>query len=454
MAKVNLTDNYVKALSTDDKRLEIFDEKISGLVIRVSKAGRKTWLFRYRSRSRNTRRFTLGTYPALGLVDARSRALQLLAQTQTGLDPAQEKRKAKEKEHLQTIKTFCDLAEAYLLACERGEWKPKKKQKRKRTLDGERGVYCRYIKNAIGKKPLDEITRSVVKKLLRDMMARGIKAQTIQAQAFIRQAFAYAIAEFEGDIVTYNPATGFGVIGTTTPRKRVLNDDEMRTFWHGILNPPLLPPDKKGRVFPVLLTRSMGIAMQLCILLLMRSGEIAGMAVSELDLENAVWLIPGERMKGGQPLLVPLPAKAVQLIKEALSLRPDPNSPFVFPSPRWKQREPKPVLQSSIYHAMADIIAATRMDPATPHDLRRTGSTVMTSERLNISPFIRSKVLGHRSDTGGGASVSMVHYDANEYIAEKRKALTAWQNLVLKIVNRPLGKAIANGALPKDRIAA
>ncbi len=50
-----------------------------------------------------------------------------------------------------------------------------------------------------------------------------------------------------------------------------------------------------------------------------------------------------------------------------------------------------------------------------------------------MSPFIRSKVLGHRSDTGGGAAVSMMHYDTNEYLAEKRRALEGWEALVLNI---------------------
>ncbi|RYG08532.1 MAG: hypothetical protein EON92_16405 [Burkholderiales bacterium] len=77
---------------------------------------------------------------------------------------------------------------------------------------------------------------------------------------------------------------------------------------------------------------------------------------------------------------------------------------------------------------------ATGAADATCHDLRRTGSTIMTSERLGISPFTRSQVLGHGTDTGGGAAVSSAHYDVNLYLAEKRKALEAWEILLLEIV--------------------
>jgi integrase len=441
MAKIALTDLFVRSISTDEKRLEIFDEKISGLVLRVSKQGRKTWVVRYRAANGRQPRFTLGTYPALTLSDARAEALKILAQTHAGIDPSREKKKAKDKQRSLAIRTFDDLAEAYLLACEKGEWQPKKKRKRKTSIDRERACYRRYLKGPLGTMLLTDITRPIVKNLLRSIVARGVQAQTIQVQAFVRQAYTYGIAEFEADLIAYNPATGFGVIGSTAPRTRVLNDEELRTFWRSILEPPLLPPNARGEVKPVLMTRSMGIALQLCILLLMRGGETAGMAVSEVDLTNAVWRIPASRMKGGQPHLVPLPSLSVALIEEALTLRSDPKSPYVFPSPRWKLEDPQPIRETSLHHAMVQIFEATKMEKATPHDLRRTGSTAMTSERLGISPFIRSKVLGHRSDTGGGSAVSMVHYDMNEYVADKRRALAAWQDLVLKIVeNQPIGE--------------
>ena len=84
---------------------------------------------------------------------------------------------------------------------------------------------------------------------------------------------------------------------------------------------------------------------------------------------------------------------------------------------------------------MAELTTALGINDATPHDLRRTGSSAMTSERLGISPFIRSKVLGHISDAGGGAAVSASHYDANTYAVEKRRALRLWQDLLMEIAS-------------------
>lgn len=436
MANPQLTDNFIKALTAPaGKRIEIFDQKISGLVLRVSGQGRKTWVLRYRTENGRQPRFTIGTYPALKLADARDEALKLLAQTKTGDDPATTRRKSRQMIQTAPVSTFGELFEAYIDASRKGHWKPKKKQKRERTIAGEEWAYGRYLKAKMHRSPIEEIQRSTVKKILRDMVDKGITAQTIQAQAVIRQTFAFGIAEYD-DLITFNPATGFGVIGSTKPRTRVLTDGELKALWDAIVNPPMLPADKNGEIKPVGLTRSMGIALQLAILLLVRANEVGGMRIDELNFETKTWLIPGNRMKAGLPHLVPLPEKAVELIKEAIALRPSQKLEHVFPSPRWHV-ENKGFRADSIYHAMVELITAKKIKHATPHDLRRTGSTALTSERIGVAPFIRSKVLGHRSDAGGGSAVSMKHYDSNEYIADKREALTLWQNLVLEIVGEP-----------------
>ena len=155
------------------------------------------------------------------------------------------------------------------------------------------------------------------------------------------------------------------------------------------------------------------------------------MALAELNLDEATWLIPGERAKNGKPHLVPLPPRAVKLIREALTLANEGRetaSAHVFPS---RHKPGQPFRPDSLSHAMAELTLALGIDDATPHDLRRTGSTALTSERLGISPFIRSKVLGHTSDAGGGSAVSATHYDANLYVAEKRRALEGWEGLLL-----------------------
>jgi integrase len=55
-------------------------------------------------------------------------------------------------------------------------------------------------------------------------------------------------------------------------------------------------------------------ALELCILTALRTGEVTDAKWSEIDLANATWTIPAERMKAGFEHRVPLPRAAVELL--------------------------------------------------------------------------------------------------------------------------------------------
>jgi integrase len=459
MAIIKLTDRAILAAKAKaGERMELWDENTPGLCLRVSgKAPRtggddpkvkKVWIWRYRAADGRQPRLTLGDYSAQhGLKWARERVEGLRVQVRDPkADPAADRRKAKVAAKAQKVRTFDELADAYLTACENGHWKPRNKQKRERSLEDERGVLRRHIRPVLGKERFADITRRDVRAFLRGMIDKGIGAQTNKAHQVIRQVFNYAVAE---ELVVSNPATGFLPLATVTPKARTLSDAELKALWAGLQDPGNLthpPAEGQEKGDPVGVSRAMAIILQLSTLLMQRRAEITGMRVDELDLEQSTWLIPAERMKGNVAHLVPLPALAVKLVKEALKIadegaerrrkegerQPLSNARPVFPSPRSPTQS---VLPNSVTHAMKDITTALGIEGVSPHDLRRTGSTALTSERIGVSPFIRSKVLGHSTDSGGGAAVSSIHYDANSYIAEKRRALEAWEALLLEIIS-------------------
>ena len=59
------------------------------------------------------------------------------------------------------------------------------------------------------------------------------------------------------------------------------------------------------------------LAFELLVMTASRSGEIRLADWSEVDLENAVWVIPGKRMKAGREHRVPLSHQAVSLLRQA-----------------------------------------------------------------------------------------------------------------------------------------
>jgi hypothetical protein len=74
MAKATFTAPWVTSVKPPAVgQVDYFDTRPPSLGLRVSSSGRKIWFIMYRSGGR-LRRLTLGTYPALGLADARSQA--------------------------------------------------------------------------------------------------------------------------------------------------------------------------------------------------------------------------------------------------------------------------------------------------------------------------------------------------------------------------------------------
>jgi hypothetical protein len=83
---------------------------------------------------------------------------------------------------------------------------------------------------------------------------------------------------------------------------------------------------------------------------------------------------------------------------------------------------------------MGSLMKALKLQIAGPHDLRRTGASLLASERVGTAPFVISQVLNHFTDAGGGSATTRRHYNQHLYIAEKRRALEAWEALLLGIV--------------------
>ena len=87
-----LTDRAIRSMNAE-RRLDVWDEKVTGLVLRLTPKGTKTWAVFYRFRGQQ-RRYTLGSWRAdasrgasLSLAQARDEAERILAMVRLGPDP-------------------------------------------------------------------------------------------------------------------------------------------------------------------------------------------------------------------------------------------------------------------------------------------------------------------------------------------------------------------------------
>ena len=96
-----------------------------------------------------------------------------------------------------------------------------------------------------------------------------------------------------------------------------------------------LPYQEVGSALETVDAIQASIPAKLCfrflVLTAARSGEARGATWDEIDLQDQVWRIPSERMKGGMEHRVPLSVQALDLLGEASALRDE--SELVFSSP-------------------------------------------------------------------------------------------------------------------------
>ena len=178
MAIQKLTDKTIQATrAKSGERIELWDEQTPGLCLRVSAVAdqqkgaddhqKKVWVWRYRTLDGRQPRLTLADYSAKhGLKWAREEVEDLRVTVRKGGDPAGDKREAKAKAKAEPLRTFNDLADAFNTASEKGHWKPRKKQKRPRTIADEKAVLRRYVRPAIGEHRLETIDRRAIRKLV------------------------------------------------------------------------------------------------------------------------------------------------------------------------------------------------------------------------------------------------------------------------------------------------
>ncbi len=139
------------------------------------------------------------------------------------------------------------------------------------------------------------------------------------------------------------------------------------------------------------------------------------MCWNDLELATRWWTIPAERTKNGLPHRVPLAASALRLLSE---LRTD--RPWVFPN------RPGLAPIASTQKAIERVRSKAGIE-LRGHDLRRTAASYMKS--MGTPRLVVAKILNH-VETG----VTAV-YDRYSYDTEKRDALDAWAERLMRIVS-------------------
>jgi integrase len=362
---VALTDIAIRNAKPGSKAIKLADG--GGMFLLVTPAGGKLWRLKYRVEGRE-KLLAIGTYPEIGLGEARRRREEARELIALGKDPSREKQKEKVRARIQAADTFKAICDEY---CE------------KRKRDGAKGwapataIRSEYLLSlvcgSIGKLPIGEIKPADVLTAIRRIEGKGKLESARRSLQLAGAVFRYAVAtarlasdptrDLRGAL-TAPTVTHYGAI---TEAKKV-----------GELLRAIDDYDGSG------ITK---LALQIAPHVFVRPGELRHAEWSEIDLDGALWTIPADKTKMRKAHHVPLSHQAVALFREACEAS-GPTG-YVFPSIRTRTR---PMSENTVNAGLRRLGYSS--DEMTAHGFRAMASTLL-NESGKWNPDAIERALAH-----------------------------------------------------------
>ncbi|HHQ2336484.1 MAG: integrase arm-type DNA-binding domain-containing protein [Enterobacter sp.] len=304
---MSLTDIKAKNAKPLEKEYKLTDG--FGMFLRVTPKGSKYWQMAYRFEGKQ-KLFSIGVYPAVSLSDARQRrdeARRLLAQ---GIDPnAKKQAEAKElKAKRDNTRSFRTVAKAWFAT------------KTKWSDDYGDAVWKRletYVFPVIGDKDVAELDTGDLLVPVKKVEALGYLEVAMRIQQYITAILRHAVQQ---KLIRHNPAYDMegAVQKPQTEHRPALELEEIPQLLNKIA-------EYKGRRLTIL-------AIQLNLMIFIRSSELRFARWSEIDFKSKLWVIPEQReaienvkhstrgAKMKRKHFVPLCKQAMKILKEIRQL--------------------------------------------------------------------------------------------------------------------------------------
>ncbi len=400
-----------------------FVERATGLRLRVTVGGARTWSVAYwAAAARTARRLRLGDAEKMPLSQARKLARRALAAVDAGDDPYVERLAERQKERearRQQAEERRQKAEKTRREAEERKRRTVTVEKlcreyvefRKTTPAGRLGRVARpntlvnwdsmlrlHVMPRLGAIPAEGLTPADVTEALTDAVKRAGPSMGPHVRDFLSAVWSWAKrrAHSRGwSLPADNPVTLAEDVGATAgERERVLSVREVWHFWRAA-----------GNEGPE------GEALRLSLLTATRVNEAARLPWSEVDLETKTWRLPENRNKSAVVRMIPLSDQAVALLRRMEGL----SEEFVFGGHAVRVSE-----------AVARIRHAMNGEHWEARDLRRTAATLCA--RLGADPFTVALALGHAHPDPRMPAVTKTYlrHDYQERVREVLGKLGEW----------------------------
>ena len=391
---MKLYDKTIKGAEPRKKPYKLFDG--GGLFLEIMPNGSKLWRLKYRYLGKE-KRISFGAYPLVSLAEARDKrdeAKKLLLQD---MDPSTARQDNREALIRNAQNTFEATAREWH-ENQKGRWSENHYNNVMHRMERDIFPY-------IGKKPIKNIDAPTLLDVLRRIEKRGALDIASRARQICGQVFRYGIITGR---CSRDPSVDLrGALKTRkTTHFAALQPKEI---------PELLQALERNDARLYARTRR---AIKLSMLTFLRPGELRKARWEEIDFEERVWTIPGQRMKMGREHIVPLSRQAIALFKEQQEETGIINTPWVFPS-LIKPRQP--ISDGTVNVAVKKLGFKGRM---TAHGFRALARTTIR-EKLDYAPDVIECQLAHKAAGPLGEA-----YNRAQFLDKRKVMMQDWADYV------------------------
>jgi integrase len=379
----------------------------NGLYLVVDPGGARRWLFLFRWEGK-LKEMGLGGVSAVGLADARAKALEARRVLDSGRNPIEARREAASAK--EGAKTFGEFADALLPEISKGFRNAKHSAQWTTTLQ----TYAAALRPM----SIADIGTDDVLAVLQPIWQE--KAETAsRVRGRIERVLDAAKAK--GLRTGENPARWRGHLDHLLSRRQRLQRGHHAAMPYDEL------PGFLGKLGQRRATAAR--ALEFTILNASRSNEALGARWAEFDLSKGIWTVPAERMKGGRIHRVPLAPAAIALLEEMQEVK---TSEFVFPG----QRKDRPLSNMAMEMQMRRMKA----NAYTVHGFRssfRDWAGEATAFPREVAEAALSHTVGDQTERA---------YRRGDALEKRRKLMEAWAKFIGTAKSKPASNVTPIGA--------
>ncbi len=395
---------------------------IPGLALQITPAGARSWVLRFKVGGKR-REMGLGGYPAVTLARAREKAREARQAVDQGHDPILERQRARSLliADQTAAQTFDQCAASYMKS-KRAEWtNPKHAQQWETTL-------AKWASPILGAMLIRDVSRPQVLAVLNQpadpkqpsgptlWTGKTETANRVRNRIELIIGWAAARDMRSGP----NPAQWRGNLEQLLPKPSKIAKEKHQ---------PAIQLDHAGEFMQALRQREgLGArALEFLALTAVRSHNVRAAQWSEIEMEAAVWRIPGtsintesqQRMKGKRQHTVPLSAAALDLLR---ALPRVGDGALIFPSAKRGEHGQEAMLSDATLAAVMDRLGFKDRDGrgAVPHGLRSTFRD-WAGERTSYPGDMAEIALAHALDSKTEAA-----YRRGDMLDKRRKMMEDW----------------------------